>query len=113
MKVVICLFACLSIALAMPQREGSAFTNDAIRQAQSSALIPQGAKIENVSFLGHLCPFPIDNISVLKVQEGIELAAYENIPFGQRVNLAEILGAEVPQEVITNLQGQIDNVGRN
>jgi hypothetical protein len=47
------------------------------------------------------------------VQEGIELAAYENIPGGQRVNLAEILGAQLPQEVISNLQGQIDGIGRN
>lgn len=48
-----------------------------------------------------------------QVQEGIELAAYENIPGGQRINLQEILGAEVPLEVISNLQGQIDGVGRN
>lgn len=49
MKVVLCLFACLSLALAMPQREGAAFTNDAIKQAQQSALIPKGATIQNVS----------------------------------------------------------------
>lgn len=49
MKVVFCLFACLSIALALPQREGAAFTNDAIKQAQSSHLIPAGAQIQNVS----------------------------------------------------------------
>lgn len=49
MKVVICLFVCLSVALAMPQKEGSAFTQDAIKQAQTSLLIPSGAKIENVS----------------------------------------------------------------
>jgi hypothetical protein len=48
MKVVFCLFACLSIALALPQREGAAFTNDAIKQAQSSHLIPAGAEIQNV-----------------------------------------------------------------
>jgi hypothetical protein len=54
MKVVICLFACLSLALALPQREGAAFTNDAIKQAQSSHLIPAGAAIENVSFLSFL-----------------------------------------------------------
>ncbi|CRL03644.1 CLUMA_CG016377, isoform A [Clunio marinus] len=94
MKVVFCLLVCLSIAFAMPQKEGAAFSNDAIRQAQNSALIPQGATIQNV-------------------QEGIELAAYENIPGGQRINLQEILGAEVPSEVISNLQGQIDGVGRN
>lgn len=49
MKVVLCLFACLSLALAMPQREGAAFTNDAIKQAQQSALIPKDATIQNVS----------------------------------------------------------------
>lgn len=56
-----------------------------------------------------------DNVFFLsqKVQEGIELAAYENIPGNQKVNLLEILGAEVPSEVIANLQGQIDGVGRS
>lgn len=48
MKVAICLFVCLTVAFAMPQREGAAFTNDAIRQAQSSHLIPQNAQIQNV-----------------------------------------------------------------
>lgn len=48
MKVALCLFACLSVALAFPQKEGAAFSNDAIRQAQTSSLIPQDAKIENV-----------------------------------------------------------------
>lgn len=48
MKVVLCLVACLSVALARPQ-EGAAFTNDAIRQAQSSHLIPANAQIQNVS----------------------------------------------------------------
>jgi hypothetical protein len=47
------------------------------------------------------------------VQEGIELAAYESIPGNQKVNLFEILGDQVPREVITNLQTQIDQVGRN
>lgn len=50
MKVVLCLFACLSLALAMPQREGAAFSNDAIKQAQNSALIPKDAQIQNVSY---------------------------------------------------------------
>jgi hypothetical protein len=111
MKVVFCLFACLSIALALPQREGAAFTNDAIKQAQSSHLIPAGAEIQNViSFMF----WSMQKLTILyQVQEGIELAAYENIPGGQRVNLAEILGAQFPQEVISNLQGQIDGIGRN
>lgn len=50
MKVVLCLFACLSVALALPKpQEGGAFTNDAIKQAQQSNLIPAGAQIEGVS----------------------------------------------------------------
>lgn len=49
MKVALCLIACLSLALALPQKEGQAFSNDAIRQAQTSSLIPSDAKIENVS----------------------------------------------------------------
>lgn len=48
MKVALCLVACLSVALARPQ-EGAAFTNDAIRQAQSSHLIPANAQIQNAS----------------------------------------------------------------
>lgn len=47
-----------------------------------------------------------------QVQEGIELAAYESIPGNQRINLYEILGDQVPSEVINNLQSQIDQVGR-
>lgn len=114
MKVVLCLFACLSLALALPQREGDAFTNDAIRQAQSSHLIPAGATIQNVRFINVLFiwDWPVFIISQ-KVQQGIEISVRENIPGNQKVNLFEILGAEVPSEVITNLQGQIDGVGRN
>lgn len=78
----------------MPQREGAAFTQDAIKQAQSSHLIPEGAQIQNV-------------------QEGVELAAYENIPGGQKISLSEILGAHVPAAVLANLQGQIDQIGQN
>jgi hypothetical protein len=115
MKVVFCLFACFLVCYGMPQREGAAFTNDAIRQAQSSHLIPADAQIQNVRyFLVCLCLIAkwFEWFSVMKVQEGIELAAYENIPGGQRIDLAQILGAEVPAEVISNLQGQIDGVGR-
>lgn len=58
--------------------------------------------------------FIICNVcSCEQVQEGIELAAYESIPGNQRINLYEILGDQVPSEVINNLQGQIDQVGRN
>lgn len=94
MKVVICLLVCVTVAFAYPQREGAAFTNEAIRQAQQTFLIPKNAEIQNV-------------------QEGIELAAYESIPGNQQVNLFEILGDQVPREVIQNLQTQIDGVGRN
>lgn len=48
-----------------------------------------------------------------QVQEGIELAAYESIPVNQRINLYEILGDQVPSEVINNLQGQIDQIGHH
>ncbi|KAK7869076.1 hypothetical protein R5R35_000795 [Gryllus longicercus] len=74
-------------------KEGSFFTNEAIRQAQNSYLIPKDATIQ-------------------KVQEGMEVAAYESIPGDQRINLFEILGAHVPPEVVNNLQAQVDQVGR-
>ena len=77
-----------------PQREGAAYTNEAIRQAQQTFLIPKDAQIQNV-------------------QEGIELGAYEQIPGNQRINLFEILGDQVPSEVINNLQGQVDQIGKN
>lgn len=76
------------------QKDGQIFSNEAIRQAQSTYLIPKDATIQ-------------------KVQEGIELAAYESIPGDQRINLFEILGEHVPAEVVNNLQGQIDQIGRN
>jgi len=81
-------------ALAYPQKDGQIFSNEAIRQAQNTYLIPKDATIQ-------------------KVQEGIELAAYESIPGDQRINLFEILGEHVPPEVVNNLQSQIDQIGRN
>lgn len=81
-------------ALAFPQKDGQRFSNEAIRQAQQTYLIPKDAQIQNV-------------------QEGIELAAYESIPGNQRINLFEILGEHVPAEVVNNLQGQIDQIGKN
>ncbi|CAB0035723.1 unnamed protein product [Trichogramma brassicae] len=81
-------------AMAFPQKDGARFTNEAIRQAQSTYLIPRDAQIQNV-------------------QEGIELAAYESIPGSQRINLFEILGEHVPAEVVNNLQSQIDQIGKN
>lgn len=94
MKCVIALFCLVAVACAMPQREGAQFTNEAIRQAQNTFLIPKDAEIQNV-------------------QEGIELAAFENLPGDQRIDLAAILGAHVPAEVVTNLQSQVDQVGKN
>ncbi|XP_067008221.1 uncharacterized protein [Anabrus simplex] len=74
-------------------KEGSFFTNEAIRQAQNTYLIPKDATIQ-------------------KVQEGVELAAYESIPGDQPINLFEILGDHVPPEVVNNLQQQVDRVGK-
>ncbi|KAL0893470.1 hypothetical protein ABMA27_013672 [Loxostege sticticalis] len=90
---VVCLLVAVAVVAAAPQREGAAFTKEAIKQAQNTFLIPKDAEIQ-------------------KVQEGIELAAYESIPGNQRINLFEILGDQVPSEVINNLQSQIDQVGR-
>lgn len=92
-----CMFfvlAGLAVAAAFPQKDGQRFSNEAIRQAQQTYLIPKDAQIQNV-------------------QEGIELAAYESIPGNQRINLFEILGEHVPREVVQNLQGQIDQIGNN
>lgn len=96
MKSVICLSiaaAMLIAVVAMPQNEGQQFTPEAIRQAQDSYLIPRDAQIQSV-------------------REGIELAAYESIPGSQRINLFEILGDQVPSEVVNNLQGKIDEIGK-
>ncbi|PSN31259.1 hypothetical protein C0J52_27889 [Blattella germanica] len=75
------------------EKEGAFFTNEAIRQAQNTYLIPKDATIQ-------------------KVQEGIQLAAYESIPGDQRINLFDILGEHVPPEVVNNLQKQVDQVGK-
>jgi hypothetical protein len=81
MKVVICLFACMAVALTYPQ-------------AQQKHLIPYDAQIMNP-------------------QEGIEKVAYESIPDNQKIKLFEILGDQVPREVIQKLQTQVDSVGRS
>ncbi|KAL3268296.1 hypothetical protein HHI36_007414 [Cryptolaemus montrouzieri] len=95
MKVLICLLvAVVALSEAFPQKEGGAYTNEAIRQAQNTQLIPKDAQIQ-------------------KVEEGIEIGAYESIPGNQRVNLFEILGDQFPSEVVNNLQQQIDQVGKN
>ncbi|GAB0095506.1 uncharacterized protein DMENIID0001_108980 [Sergentomyia squamirostris] len=88
------LISCLvALAVGKPQ-EGAQFTDEAIRQAQQSYLIPQDAKIQ-------------------KVERGVELAAYESIPGNQRIDLSQLLGAQVPPEVIARLQGQVDNIGHD
>lgn len=93
--VCFAVVALVALTTAYPQqREGAAYTNEAIRQAQQTFLIPKDAQIQNV-------------------QEGIELGAYEQIPGNQRINLFEILGDQVPSEVINNLQAQVDQIGRN
>ncbi|KAE9542694.1 hypothetical protein AGLY_002605, partial [Aphis glycines] len=96
LMTVVVLGACMmAVCLAMPQgsKDGAIFTNEAIRQAQSTHLIPQNAQIQ-------------------KVQEGVELVAYESIPGSQAINLFEILGDHVPPEVVSNLQTQVDQVGK-
>jgi hypothetical protein len=42
----------------------------------------------------------------------VALAAFENIPGNQKVDLFMLLGSQVPQEVISNLQQQIANIQR-
>lgn len=51
-------------------------------------------------------------MSSYQVQEGVELAAYESIPVNQKINLFEILGDQLPYEVINNLQSRVDNIGK-
>ncbi|CAK1582391.1 unnamed protein product [Parnassius mnemosyne] len=94
MKIALCMLVVVAAVAAAPQREGAAFTNEAIKQAQNTFLIPKDAEIQ-------------------KVQEGIELAAYESIPGNQKIDLRLILGDQVPEEVINNLQSQVDQVGRH
>lgn len=97
MMLTVVVLAMVGLACASPvsqaEKEGAFFTNEAIRQAQNTYLIPKDATIQ-------------------KVQEGIQLAAYESIPGNQRINLFEILGEHVPPEVVNNLQAQVDQVGK-
>lgn len=39
----------MAAAFPQPQKEGGAYTNEAIKQAQNSQLIPKDAQIQNVS----------------------------------------------------------------
>ncbi|XP_029035216.1 uncharacterized protein LOC114872299 [Osmia bicornis bicornis] len=93
-RTLLILLSVIALAVAFPQKDGQIFSNEAIKQAQNTYLIPKDATIQ-------------------KVQEGIELAAYESIPGDQKINLFEILGEHVPPEVVNNLQAQIDQIGRN
>lgn len=47
-----------------------------------------------------------------KVVQGIELAAYENLPGNQPIDLQGILGDLIPQEVVQNLQPAVNDIGR-
>ncbi|XP_051156839.1 uncharacterized protein LOC127278927 [Leptopilina boulardi] len=93
--IVVAITFLAGLTAALPQlKEGQMFSNEAIRQAQETYLIPKDAAIQNV-------------------QESHELRAYESIPGNQRINLFEILGDQVPPEVVNNLQSQIDQIGKN
>jgi len=46
------------------------------------------------------------------VQEGIEVAALENIKADDNINLFQILGDQVPPEVVSNLQAQVEQIGK-
>lgn len=60
MKAIICLAVFVAVAVAYPAQEGQAYTNEAIRQAQSSHLIPSGAQIQVclslAHFMAYACP---------------------------------------------------------
>lgn len=49
MKSIFCLIGLVVVAAAYPAHEGAAYTGEAIRQAQTSHLIPKDAQIQNVS----------------------------------------------------------------
>lgn len=49
MRVAIVFAAVFVAVLAAPQKEGAQFTNEAIRQAQDTYLIPKDATIQKVS----------------------------------------------------------------
>lgn len=110
MKLVI-LLAVVSATLALPQKEGNAYTNEAIKQAQNTLLIPKDAEIQKVNF--YFSNRKKETKNKLQVQEGIEIGAYEGIPGNQRINLFDILGDQVPSEVVNNLQQQVDQIGRS
>lgn len=48
MKVFISLVVFVAVAAAFPQKEGNAYTQEAIKQAQNTLLIPKDAQIQKV-----------------------------------------------------------------
>lgn len=49
MKAAVCLLlGFVAVTMAFPQKEGGAYTNEAIRQAQNTQLIPKDAQIQKV-----------------------------------------------------------------
>lgn len=49
MKVALCMLVVVAVVAAAPQREGAAFTKEAIKQAQNTFLIPKDAEIQKVT----------------------------------------------------------------
>lgn len=47
-SVVLCVLVVVAAAAAAPQREGAAYTREAIKQAQNTHLIPKDAEIQKV-----------------------------------------------------------------
>lgn len=47
--IVITLTVLVGFAAAFPQKEGNAYTHEAIRQAQQTQLIPKNAQIQKVN----------------------------------------------------------------
>lgn len=52
---VFCLLVVVAVAAAAPQREGAVFSNEAIKQAQNTQLIPKDAVIQKV-IIDHFRP---------------------------------------------------------
>lgn len=52
-SVVLCVLVLVAAAAAAPQREGAAYTREAIKQAQNTHLIPKDAEIQKVR--GNIC----------------------------------------------------------
>lgn len=112
--VVLCVVSiAVGLASAFPQKDGAIFSNEAIRQAQNTFLIPKDAQIQKVSPQILFSKKTTFSSSLLpQVQEGIEVAAYENIKGDEQINLFQILGDQVPPEVVSNLQAQVEQIGR-